>query len=322
MKDIEILAPAPLREMIIKQLKEKFTLHCLWEQAQPDTYLDRIAPHISGLAAGGHSIIDAPLIDRLPALEIISCFGVGYDHVDAAYAGEKGVIVTNTPDVLTDEVADAAVGLLIATLRQFPQADRFVREGSWQQGAFPLTSTLRERTIGMVGLGRIGLAIAHRLESFGVRIIYHTRTPKVESGYTHYSSLKRMARDADVLMITTPGGDSTKHLIDSQVIKELGPNGVLINIARGSVVDEKALIDALQKRIIHSAGLDVYENEPNVPQSLVDMDHVVLLPHIGSGSLYTRDAMGQLLVDNLTSWFSKKPPLTPVVETPFSSHRD
>ncbi|MDN3523176.1 2-hydroxyacid dehydrogenase [Halomonas ramblicola] len=308
--------------MIIEQLDEKFTLHRLWEQSDPEAYLDAIAPRIRGLANGGHHVINAALLDRLPALEIISCFGVGYDHVDAAYAGEKGVIVTNTPDVLTDEVADAAVGLLIATLRQFPQADRFVREGKWRQGAFPLTASLRERTIGMVGLGRIGLAIAHRLEAFGVRVIYHSRTPKHGVGYTHYPSLIDMASDADVLIVTTPGGAGTQHLIDAQVLEALGPQGVLINIARGSVVDEPALIDALQNRTILTAGLDVFEDEPNVPQALTDMDHAVLLPHVGSGSVHTRNAMGQLVIDNLTSWFSNKGPLTPVVETPYPSKND
>ncbi|CAM3358792.1 2-hydroxyacid dehydrogenase [Halomonas lysinitropha] len=317
MKDIEILVPVPMREMITDQLDETFILHRLWEQTDPESYLDEVAPRIRGLAAGGHRAIDAALLDRLPALEIVSCFGVGYDHVDAAYAGKKGVIVTNTPDVLTDEVADAAVGLLIATLRQFPQADRFVREGKWLEGAFPLTPSLRERTIGMVGLGRIGHAIARRLEAFGVDVIYHSRTPKQNVAYPHYPSLTEMARDADVLVVTTPGGPGTQHLIDSAVLEALGSRGVLINIARGSVVDEQALITALQNETILTAGLDVFENEPEVPQALIDMEHVVLLPHVGSGSVHTRDAMGQLVVDNLRSWFAGKGPLTPVVETPY-----
>lgn len=322
MKKIEILAPVPLRDMIIEQLDEKFTLHRLWEQPDPEAYLGAIAPRIRGLAIGGHKIIDTALLDRLPALEIISCFGVGYDHVDATSASKKGVIVTNTPDVLTDEVADAAVGLLIATLRKFPQADRFVREGKWRHEAFPLTASLRERTIGMVGLGRIGLAIAHRLEAFGVQVVYHSRTPKQNVGYIHYPSLISMANDANVLIVTTPGGADTQHLIDAQVLEALGPQGVLINIARGSVVDEMALIDALRKRTILTAGLDVFENEPNVPQALIDMEHIVLLPHVGSGSVHTRNAMGQLVIDNLTSWFSNKGPLTPVAETPYPLKHD
>ncbi len=319
MKDIEILVPVPVRDMIIEQLEEKFTLHRLWEQSDPEAYLDEIAPRIRGLAAGGHRAIDPPFLDRLPALEIISCFGVGYDHVDAVHAGRKGIIVTNTPDVLTDEVADAAVGLLISTLRQFPRADRFIRSGKWLQGAFPLTASLRERTIGIVGLGRIGYAIAHRLEAFGVDIIYHSRTPKENVTYPHYPSLEEMARDADVLIVTTPGGAGTHHLVNAPIFEALGTRGVLINIARGSVVDEQALIGALQKETILSAGLDVFEHEPEVPQALIDMEHVVLLPHVGSGSLHTRDAMAQLVVDNLCSWFSGEGPLTPVVETPYPS---
>lgn len=317
MKDIEILVPVPMRDMITDQLDKTFMLHRLWEQPDPEAYLHDVAPRIRGLAAGGHRAIDAPLLDKLPALEIISCFGVGYDHVDAAYAGDKGVIVTNTPDVLTDEVADAAVGLLIATLRQFPQADRFVREGKWQEGAFPLTASLRKRTIGLVGLGRIGYAIAHRLEAFGVDVIYHSRTPKQDVAYPHYPSLTEMARDADVLIVTTPGGPGTRHLINGDVLEALGSRGVLVNIARGSVVDEQALIAALQNKTILSAGLDVFENEPKVPKALIDMKQLVLLPHVGSGSLHTRDAMGQLVVDNLISWFSRNGPLTPVPETPY-----
>lgn len=317
MEKTEILVPVPLRDMIIEQLDEKFTLHRLWEQSDPEAYLDAVAPRVRGLANGGHHVIDAALLDRLPALEIISCFGVGYDHVDATYAGAKGVIVTNTPDVLTDEVADAAVGLLITTLRQFPQADRFVREGKWAQGAFPLTSSLRERTIGMVGLGRIGLAIARRLDAFDVKVVYHSRNPKNDLPYPYYSSLTKMASDTDVLIVMTPGGAGTQHMINAQVLEALGPQGVLINIARGSVVDEKALIEALKNRTILTAGLDVFEDEPNVPQDLIDMDHVVLLPHVGSGSVHTRNAMGQLVVDNLTSWFAGGGPLTPVVETPY-----
>lgn len=317
MEKVEVLVPAPLRDMIINQLEEKFILHRLWEQPEPHTYLETVAPRIRGLAAGGHYPIDAALLDRLPSLEIVSCFGVGYDHVDAAYAGKKGVVVTNTPDVLTDEVADAAVGLLIATLRQFPQADRFLREGKWLKGPFPLSASLRGRTIGMVGLGRIGLAIAHRLKAFGLRIAYHSRTPKQDASYTYYSSLNEMAKDTDVLIVTAPGGAGTHHLINAQVLQALGAQGVLINIARGSVVDEQALITALKDKTILTAGLDVFENEPNVPQALIEMEDVVLLPHVGSGSLHTRNAMGQLVVDNLTSWFANKGPLTPVSETPY-----
>lgn len=319
MKDIDILIPVPMREMIIDQLEKNFRVHRLWDQSDPESYLEEVAPRILGLAAGGHRAIDAVLLDRLPALEVISCFGVGYDHVDAAYAGNKGVIVTNTPDVLTDEVADAAVGLLIATLRQFPQADRFVRQGKWLEGSFALTPSLRERTIGIVGLGRIGHAISQRLEAFGVDIIYHSRTPKQDVTYPHYPSLIEMARDSDVLVVTTPGGMGTRHLINADVLEALGSRGVLINIARGSVVDEQALITALQNKTILTAGLDVFENEPKVPQALINMEHLVLLPHVGSGSVHTRDAMGQLVVDNLMSWFAGRGPLTPVDETPYRS---
>lgn len=318
MPAVDILVPVPMRQMILKQLEAKFTLHRLWEQDDPQAYLDTIAPRIRGMAVGGHYVVGSALLDQLPALEVAANFGVGYDHVDAAYAAEKGVVVTNTPDVLNDEVADTALGLLIATLRQLPQADRFLRDGKWQQKAFPLTASLRGRTVGMVGLGRIGLAIAHRLEAFGVRVVYHSRTPKNALSYAYYPSLLDMARDVDVLIVMTPGGAETHHMINAQVLEALGAQGVLINIARGSVVDERALIEALENRKILTAGLDVFEDEPNVPQELIDMEHVVLLPHVGSASRHTRDAMSQLVVDNLTSWFSGNGPLTPVVETPYA----
>lgn len=312
----DILMPVPLRASVIDRLEQDFSLHRLWEQTDPDAYLADIAPRIRGLAIGGHFQVDAPFLDRFPALEIVGCFGVGYDHVDARHAGSRGIVVTNTPDVLTDEVADLAVGLLLATLRQIPQADRYLRAGGWSQGAFPLTGTLRERTIGILGLGRIGGAIAHRLEAFGVSIAYHGRRPKADVKYPYYPTPEALAEAVDVLIVATPGGGETRHLVGESVLKALGADGVLINIGRGSAVDEAALVAALRKGIILAAGLDVFEHEPNVPRALIDMDSVVLLPHIGSGSVHTREAMGRLLVDNLVSWFSGRGALTPVRETP------
>jgi len=206
-------------------------------------------------------------------------------------------------------------------VRQLPQSERYLRAGKWLEKPFPLSPTLRDRTIGIVGMGRIGKAIARRIEAFGVPIVYHSRKPAAGVAYKHYSNLVAMARDVDVLIVIVPGGPSTKNMINAEVLKALGPNGILINVARGSVVDEPALIEALKSKTILSAGLDVFAEEPRVPQELIEMDHVVLLPHVGSASHHTRRAMGQLLVDNLASWAKGAGPLTPVPETPWPPKR-
>jgi lactate dehydrogenase-like 2-hydroxyacid dehydrogenase len=220
--------------------------------------------------------------------------------------------------VLTEEVADTALGLLLCTVREFPQAERHLRAGKWPQKNYPLSkATLRDRTVGMVGMGRIGQAIARRLDAMHVPIVYHSRRPAAGVSYRHYPKLIDMARDVDVLMVITPGGAETKNLINAGVLRALGPNGILINMSRGSVVDEPALIKALQDKTILSAGLDVFAREPEVPAELLAMDHVVLFPHVGSASVATRERMDQLVVDNLLAWAAGKPPLTPVPETPW-----
>jgi lactate dehydrogenase-like 2-hydroxyacid dehydrogenase len=262
--------------------------------------------------------IDEALLARLPSLQIISSFGVGYDHIDANAAAKRGIIVTHTPDVLTEEVADTAIGLLLCTVRELPQAERYVRTGQWLKANYRLSrATLRNRTVGMVGMGRIGVAIARRLDGFGVPVVYHTRQPRPELAYRHYPQLIEMARDVDTLMVIVPGGAATKNLIDANVLDALGREGIVINLARGSVIDEPALIAALRSQKILAAGLDVFANEPNVPEELLAMDSVVLLPHVGSASVFTREKMDQLLVDNLLAWAAGKPPLTPVPETPW-----
>jgi lactate dehydrogenase-like 2-hydroxyacid dehydrogenase len=314
----DILMTAPMMQIVIDALDEAFTLHRLWEQENPDAFLREVGPRIRGVATSTlYGRTDATLLDHLPNVEIISSVGVGYDNVDVVEAARRGIVVTNTPDVLNDEVADLTIGLLLATLRQIPQADRYLRAGQWLKASFPLSATLRDRKVGIVGLGRIGKAIARRLEGFGVSIAYHGRTKQEDVSYPYHSTVTDLAQASDVLIVITPGGASTKHLIDAQVLKALGPNGVLINVARGSVVDEKALIEALRSGTILSAGLDVYDNEPRVPQELIDMEHVVLLPHIASASVHTRNAMGKLTADNLISWFAGNGPLTPVTETPW-----
>lgn len=322
MSKTDILMTAPMMPVVIDALDKAFTLHRLWEHEDRESFLHDIGPRIRGVATSTlFGRMDATLFEHMPNLEIVSSFGVGYDNVDVTEAAKRQVIVTNTPDVLNDEVADLTIGLLLATLRKIPQADRYLRDGKWLKASFPLSATLRERKVGIVGLGRIGKAIAKRLEGFDVSIAYHGRTRQEGVAYTYYPTLIGMAEACDVLIVITPGGAGTKHLIGADVLKALGPTGVLINVARGSVVDEKALIEALTSGTILTAGLDVYDDEPRVPQELIDMEHVVLLPHIASGSVHTRNAMGQLVADNLISWFNGKGPLTPVSETPYAASR-
>ena len=315
----EIVMTGPLMAYAADQLKAKFKVHELWKAEDRAALLQEIGPRIRGIAAGGgHNRVDAALFDALPKLEIVSSFGVGYDHVDAAEAGRRGLVVSNTPDVLTDEVADLAIGLLLATVRQIPQVDRYLRDGKWLNGAYPLTTSLRKRSVGIVGLGRIGKAVAYRLEAFGVPIAYHGRSQQADVGYRYYPSLVEMAKDVDTLVSVAPGGASTHHIINAEVLKALGPNGIVVNVGRGTVIDEQALTKALQEKTILSAGLDVFEDEPRVPAELIAIEHAVLLPHVGSASVHTREQMGQLLVDNLVSWFDGKGPLTPVPETPWN----
>lgn len=317
LKTIPVLIPSPTTPLILEGVDRAFTLHKLWEQPDEEAFLREHGPTIRAIAGGSKKRMDGAFLGRFPGLEIVAHFGVGYDGVDAAWCGSNGVIVSNTPDVLTDEVADLAVGLLLATIRQLPQADAFLRSGGWLKGAFPLTATLRGRRIGILGLGRIGKAVAVRLASFGVEIAYHGRSRQPDVDYAHHDTLKGLAEAVDVLISIAPGGAETQKLINAEVLDALGPDGILINVGRGTVVDESALVEALRTGRILSAGLDVFEDEPRVPQALIDMEHVVLLPHVGSASHHTRGLMGQLVIDNLTSWFEGKGPLSPVAETPW-----
>lgn len=316
----DVLLLGPAMPMIMEGIDKNFTLHKLWETSDRDALIARLAPTLRAMVGGGGNQpnVDGAFMARFPKLEFISNFGVGYDYIDAGWAGEHGIIVTNTPDVLTEEVADTALGLLICTVRELPRAERYLRAGKWLEKPYPYTkATLRDRTVGMVGMGRIGRAIARRLDAFGVPVVYHSRRPQAGVAYKHYPDLIAMARDVDTLMIIVPGGPSTRNLIDMKVLQALGPNGIVINMARGSVIDEPALIRALQNGTIMAAGLDVFAEEPKVPAELVAMDNVVLLPHVGSASVHTRNAMGQLVIDNLLAWRDGKPPLTPVPETPY-----
>jgi lactate dehydrogenase-like 2-hydroxyacid dehydrogenase len=314
----DVLLIGARKPVIVDGLDPKVTLHYFLEAKDQDAFIKSLSYKIRAIAvAYTANKVDANFMQRFPKLEQISSFGVGYDHIDAKWAGEHGIVVTNTPEVLNEEVADTALGLLLCTVREFPQAERFLRAGKWPQGQYPLTkATLRNRTVGMVGMGRIGKAIARRLEAFGVPVVYHSRNSQKGVSYKYYSNLIDMARDVDTLMVIVPGGPTTANMINTEVLKALGPNGILINMARGSVVDEPALIEALKNRTIYSAGLDVFAKEPQVPKELMEMDHIVLFPHLGSSTEVTRAAMDQLVVDNILAWAAGKPPLTPVPETP------
>ncbi|MEM8877566.1 MAG: 2-hydroxyacid dehydrogenase [Pseudomonadota bacterium] len=314
----DLLMTGPLRSIVPDQLQERFTLHQLHLAEDREAMLKSIADSVVAIATSAfHEPVNAAMIERLPKLKIIGNFGVGYDTVDASYAARRQVYVTNTPDVLTEEVADTAIGLMIMTVRELGAAERHLRAGNWLNEAYRLTpGTLSGRTLGIYGLGRIGRAIARRAEAHGMAIRYHARNRVPGAPYPYHASLRALADAVDTLMVVVPGTPETQHAVNMEVLEALGPSGVLINIGRGTTVDELALITALQNGTILSAGLDVFEEEPSVPQALIDMDHVVLLPHVGSASVHTRDAMGQRVVDNLFAWLDNKPLISPVSETP------
>jgi lactate dehydrogenase-like 2-hydroxyacid dehydrogenase len=315
---IDLLVHGPNKPIVDNGFSDQYVLHHFETTHDLERLTPEVAAKVRGMAVTYNTVRgDAKTLARFPKLEIVSAFGVGYDHVDAAYARDHNIMVTNTPDVLTEEVADIAMGLLIATLREFVKADRYLRSGLWQTQQFPLSvGSLRDRKVGMVGMGRIGQAIARRLDASKVPVVYHSRKPADGVSYKHYPDLTEMAKAVDTLVVIVPGGAGTAKMVNADVMKALGPRGVIINVARGTVVDEQALVAALKSGTILAAGLDVFEKEPNVPDELKTMQNVVLLPHIGSASVVTRNAMDQLVVDNLKAWFAGKPPLTPVAETP------
>jgi lactate dehydrogenase-like 2-hydroxyacid dehydrogenase len=314
LKDIAILVPGKLNPHAKSRVVAEFTMVEM-DSSDPSMVTTELAQRIRGIAA--MTTISAGLIDKLPKLEIIANFGVGYDAVDAKHAAAKGVMVTNTPDVLTEEVADTTLGLLLNTLREFSAAERYLREGKWvSEGNYRLTPlTLRDRTVGIYGMGRIGQAIARRLEAFGVVVAYHNRRPVEGSPYAYHATLPGLANAVDTLIVVVPGGEGTRDAVNAEVLRALGKNGVLINIGRGSTVDEDAVAEALHTGVIAAAGLDVFKHEPQVPQRLLDAPNCVLFPHVGSASVHTRLAMANLCVDNLVSWFTGKGAITPVPET-------
>ncbi len=311
----DILMPYKMLPIVQAELEKDFTVHKLFEAEDTASLLAEVGPKIRGVALGFGPFGPDQLKD-LPNVEISAGFGVGYDHVDVAACLEAKVTVTHTPNVLNEEVADTAIGLLLMTVRELGQAEQWVRNGNWaERKPYPLTqATLQGRTLGIFGLGRIGKAIAKRAEAFGLTVHYHGRTRQNNISYPYHANLKDMAAACDTLMVVAPGGASTQHAVDAEVLKALGPTGIVINVGRGTVIDEAALIEALQTETIYGAGLDVFEEEPNVPADLLALPRVTVLPHVGSASQATRNAMGQLVVDNLKSWFASGEAVTPVPE--------
>jgi lactate dehydrogenase-like 2-hydroxyacid dehydrogenase len=293
------------------QLGERFTVEDVGPNPEP-ARLQAVAPGARALVANGESVVSEGLIAALPDLELIAVCGVGYDGVNVAAASARGIHVTNTPNVLTDDVADLAIGLLIATARQLPRADRYVRDGRWPSGAYPLTRKVSGSRLGVVGLGRIGSAVAHRAASFGMEIAYHNRRRRPDVPYRYAATLVELASSVDFLIVCAQGGAQTRHLINAEVIEALGPTGILINVGRGSIVDEAAVATALRDGKLAGAGLDVFEREPHVLAALLECPTAVLTPHVGSATASTRKAMGDLVLANLEAHFAGKPLVTPI----------
>lgn len=315
MSRIAILVPGKIHDRVLDRLKDRFDVVTVAREEK--LALDsETAGRIRGVAVSG--AFPGAWMDQLPHVEAIANFGVGYDGIDVKHAATKGIVVTNTPEVLNDEVADTAIGLLLNTVREFPRAEAWLREGNWKPGtAYPLSRfSLKGRHVGLYGLGRIGLEIARRLEPFKVKISYHTRSRHDGVCYDYYPTLKGLAEAVDTLIAIVPKTPQTHKTIDADVLAALGPDGILVNVGRGWTVDEEALGAALASGALGAAGLDVFYDEPTVPADLLAAGNAVLLPHVASGSVPTRNAMADLVVDNLIAWFEKGAALTPVPETP------
>ncbi len=309
----EILIVGTFNPPIADKLAERYTLHQIAGPAEIGSVSEDVLNAVSGFASNGWA--PAEVIDKLPNLKIISSFGVGYDGVAAAHAASKGIMVGHTPDVLNDEVANTALALILATDRRIVAQDKYLREGRWKkEGNAPLTRGLAGKKVGILGLGRIGEALAEKLQVFHAKVAYHGRNEKPGVSYKYYADLVEMASNADILVVITPGGPATNKLVNKDVINALGSEGTLVNIARGTVVDEAAMVAALQDGRLGAAGLDVFEDEPNVPQELMGMDNVVLTPHIGSATVETRQAMADRVVENLIAFYEEGKPVNLVPE--------
>ncbi|HEX6980189.1 MAG TPA: 2-hydroxyacid dehydrogenase [Alphaproteobacteria bacterium] len=307
----DLISVAPLLPKQMAELEQDFTIHKLPPVPERPAFLAKLADRVRFLQTTGFYGADAALINALPKLEIIACMGVGVDAVDLALAKQRGIAVTNTPDVLNDDVADLAIAMMLNVARRLALSDRWVREGRWLKGNQPLATKVTGKKLGILGLGRIGKAIAKRAAAFDMDISYHGRTQQTGVPYRFYPDLVDMSRDVDFLVVICPGGEATRNLVNARVLEALGPTGILINVARGSVVDEPALIEALKSGKLGGAGLDVFADEPRVPEALFAMDNVVLAPHVGSATTETRNAMCDLVVANLRAHLRGEKLVTP-----------
>ena len=311
--DLLVVSPS-LTDRMIDALAEKFTLHWLAKQADQQVWLAENGAKFAHVLTDGHWGVKPDVMQHLPNVKVISCYGVGYDNIDAAGCAARGVVVTHTPNVLNAEVANTAILLWLATARRLVRDDAFVRRGDWLKGGSPLTRSVENRKVGILGLGRIGEDLAQRLAIFSPEISYHSRNEKPGVAYRYYPKLLDMARDVDVLFCITPGGAATHHIVNREVMEALGPDGTLINVGRGTAVDEAEMVKALQDGRLGNAGLDVFEAEPKVPEALFGMDQVTLLPHVGSATEETRMAMGDLSVNNLLQFLADGTTISPVPE--------
>jgi lactate dehydrogenase-like 2-hydroxyacid dehydrogenase len=310
---IDVLSLGSFPHATNDELARRFAVTHLLHQPAPQDLSEALRGRIRAIATEANRGASRALIEALPKLEVIGVFGVGTDAIDLAAARERRIPVSNTPGVLTDECADLAIGLMLASARQLLFADRYVRDGSWSaKGPLPLGRSVGGKTLGVVGLGGIGRAIADRAAAFRMRVIYHGPRPKADAPYEYFGDLAEMARQSDYLMVACKGGPETHHLVSGAVIDAVGPDGTLINVARGSVVDEAALIRALADGRLGHAALDVFENEPHVPPALLALPNVIVQPHQGSATVETRTAIGQLMIDNISAYFAGRPLLTPV----------
>ncbi len=309
---IELLQVATLPAFLVERLAKQYTIHDFIDPSDPDSLIDGVGPRIRGILAGGMKGPNANLINRLEKLEIIAHCSVGFDATDVVAAQAAGVIVTNTPDVLTGDVADLAMIFILTAPRRIGESERFVRAGKWLQGRMELATTIKGKRLGILGLGRIGSAVARRAQPFGLHVGYHDIRPMGDLPYRAYPTLVDLAAASDILLVACEGGEATRGLVGAEALSALGPDGFLINTARGTIVDQPALVAALQAGTIAGAALDVFDGEPDVPAALLAMENVVLTPHIASSTVETRRAMADLVHDNLAAHFAGKPVWTPV----------